>query len=115
MTKDELTAFYTDQVNSQEGWFKYKGETYFIQGYLDLDTNKLCIDLVNLTTNKRVWIHELDKPTSVQETNAKAFMEAPIFEGKTFMEIYPDVKWLYYDDDDDDNTDDKKESEPNNG
>ena len=102
MTKDELSAFYTDLVNSQEDWFKYNGEIYFVQGYCSLETNKLTITLENLTADKYVWINELDETINTQEANAKAFMKAPVFEGKTFMEIYPDVKWLYYDEDDDD-------------
>lgn len=108
MTKDELDAFYENQTLSQEDWFKYKGEIYFIQGYWDHVTNKICLVVDNITANKDVWSSEVDDTPNAQENNVKEFMKTPLFDGKTFMEIFSEVKWLYSDEDEDD---DDNESE----
>ena len=108
MTKDEFNAFCEDLTLSLEEWFKYNGEIYFIQGYFVSETKKLCLTIGNVTSNKDVWERnvpydpETQNSLELQETNVKAFLMSPLFNGKTFIEIYPEVKWLFYDEDDDD-------------
>lgn len=78
MTKDELEAFCENQTLSQEDWFKYNGEIYFIQGFYISQENKMCLTLDNIASNKEVWINKVDyQEDDTQETNVKEFLKPP--------------------------------------
>lgn len=70
--------------------FEYKGSRYFIQGWTEADRNIMVLDLVSQEKFKSyLWTHE----AQTMKECAESFLDAPLWNGKTFIQIQEDVTW----------------------
>lgn len=83
---------FVDRIYScQDTVYVYKGIKYWFQGYMsDKKTVHMEIFQYQPPSDRYVWEYD---GTTVEECH-RAFLQAPIFDGKTFWEIERDVEWV---------------------
>ena len=70
--------------------FIYNNEKFFIQGYIDSGKSTLFLDRWEPASNDYFWkMAGTDKNYPVKE-----FLEAKLFNGKTFYEVEKDIEWI---------------------
>ena len=77
--------------------FSYKDRKYYIEGYYK--ENIYHLELERFVPFLKDFLWEYKSKNNMSEC-AKAFMKAPIFDGKTFPEIESEVEWLDFDPED---------------
>ncbi len=92
MIDGNITEFIDQLYYGQEIVFLYKEKKYFIQGWYDQDkkTATMVLEDVNEQQfNGYLWECHADK----MDQCANAFLSAPIWDGKDFLQIESDVTW----------------------
>lgn len=91
MIHGTLTDFIDQLYYGQELWFLYKGEKYFLQGWTEDENNTMVLSLVDgKPFTGYIWE---DCETSMIACG-EHFLKAPIWSGRTFLEIENDVEWV---------------------
>lgn len=93
MINGKLTDFVDSLYYGQEMVFIYQDVKYFVQGWWsdDKSTATLVLDIMNKDPfSGYLWEHH---GKSMMEC-AEAFLAAPIWEGKNFIQVEADVNWV---------------------
>ena len=98
MIDGKCTDFLDQLYVGQELWFEYSGQKFFIQGWTEADDQfpdrKSAVMVLDLMDGKPfsgyIWSFSADNMSKC----ANAFLEARIWDGKTFLEIQQDVTWM---------------------
>ena len=91
MKNGNLTEFVDKLYYGEELEFEYLGKRYFLQGWSEDGISKLTLDAIDHDPfNNYVW--ECDRES--MRDCAEAFIQAPLWEGKTFYQIERDVTWI---------------------
>ena len=80
-------------------YFRYKGITYFIEGWVNenkehllfLDDYYDVLGLNNDNSSEPVFVWKYKSKDSSE--CVQAFLNAPLFDGKTFMEVESEITW----------------------
>ena len=91
MINGDYNLFINDLHYGTEMNFSYKDRKYFIEGFYKEGLYKLELERFVPILKGLLWEYESNK--SMSEC-AKEFMNAKIFDGKTFPEIESEVEWL---------------------
>ena len=83
--------FFLDNLNcGEELLFVFEGKKYFVQGWIKGEIKHM-----------ECWLYEdVSKPyifvmdSASMAENAKAFLSAPIWGGKTFLEVEQNIEWV---------------------
>ena len=71
---------FLDRIYScQDTIYIYKGIKYWFQGYMP-----------DSADNKDIWSYDA---TTIEQCK-QAFIDAPIFDGKTFWDVEQDIEWV---------------------
>ena len=92
MKDGKLTDFLDQLYYGQELVFSYQGKKYFIQGWWDKEKSMATMVLTDESVDSftgYLWEHNDTK----MKHCAEAFLSAPIWEGKDFLQIEADVTW----------------------
>lgn len=92
MTGGTITEFVDQLYYGQEVVFIYKGNKYFIQGWWSEARDSATMVLEEVLDGPfkgYLWEYHSDK----MSVCAEAFLKAPIWEGKDFLQIESDVIW----------------------
>ncbi|MBO4446136.1 MAG: hypothetical protein J5782_04240 [Clostridia bacterium] len=91
MIDGNITEFIDSLYYGQEIVFIFKDKKYFIQGWWSEDRKRTTMVLtdVNDNTPGYLWKHEADSMIEC----AEAFLAAPIWDEKDFLQIQEDVIW----------------------
>ena len=92
MIDGTLSEFIDQLYYGQEIVFLYKGNKYFIQGWWSEDkkTTTLVLEEVNKNSSDGyIWEYHAAKMSIC----AEAFLSAPIWDGKDFLQIESEVTW----------------------
>ena len=87
---------FIDTVYSgQDIVYLYHGIKYWYQGYLNPKTNLSHMEVFqyNPPGDGYVWEYDSKSPS---DDGLEAFLEAPIFDGKTFWEAESEIEWVDY-------------------
>ena len=103
MINGDLKSFFEYMSSGCCVIFLYRGNKYFTEGWIDEAENAqfLCLrgwelDPKNAATlipemnDDYFWMHWAD----TMEGNVEAFKTAPIFHGKTVMEVEDEIEWV---------------------
>lgn len=91
MKNGNLTEFMDKLYYGEELEFEYLGKYYFLQGWSEGNISKMTLDAIDHSPFKKyTWECNCD---SMREC-AEAFIQAPIWEGKSFLQIENDVTWI---------------------
>jgi hypothetical protein len=86
MINGDFNIFINDLYYGEEYNFSYKDREYFIQTWYDSDIAKYWIGLSRFVPLLDSYLFEHDSDISMAEC-VKAFLNAKLFDGKTFSEI----------------------------
>ena len=92
MIDGDINEFIDLLYYGQEIVFIYKDKKYFIQGYSIDNYTKATMELMEVTDQPFIgylWEYHAD---TMREC-AEAFLAAPIWNGKDFMQIQEEVTW----------------------
>lgn len=92
MISGSITDFIDQLYYGQEIVFVYKRKKYFIQGWWSDDkrmTTMVLEDVSDDAAEGYIWEHH----ASNMRECAEAFLSAPIWEGKNFLQIEKEVTW----------------------
>lgn len=90
MINGDINDFIEKLTYGDEIIFTYHGKKYFIQGFETDGKLTLYLDLWEPPGEDYVWVGVgTDKNYPVEE-----FLSAPIWDGRTFMEIESEVEWV---------------------
>ena len=92
MIDGNITEFIDQLYYGQEIVFSYKGRKYFIQGWWNDDKSETTMVLDDVTEEHEgdyIWEYHASKMSEC----AKAFLAAPIWDGRDFLQIEKDVLW----------------------
>ena len=92
MIDGNITEFIDQLYYGQEIIFIYKEKKYFIQGWWSDDKNKATMVLTKVS-EKPFKKYVLEYHANKMSVCAEAFLSAPLWEGKSFIEIHEDVIW----------------------
>ena len=83
---------FLDRIYScQDTIFRYKGIKYWFQGYMpNINTVHMEVTQYQPQSEQSVWEYDGDTIEECQQ----AFIKAPIFNGKSFWNVEPDIEWL---------------------
>ena len=94
---EEFDNFFEHLSLGEEVYLKYKGRKYLVQGWFLPEKNKQTLfvediseDQIDTPYSGDVWSIEGDR----MEDNAKAFLDAKIFSGKSFREMQDEIEWV---------------------
>ena len=91
MKNGNLTEFMDKLYCGEELEFEYLGERYFLQGWSEGSKSRMTLDAINHSPfEKYVWECDCE---SMREC-ADAFIQTPIWEGKSFYQIESDITWI---------------------
>ena len=90
MLNGDVNEFIDGLYYGDERIFLYKGEKYFIQGLTIDGKNKLLLDRWNPPAEDYIWQAESKRGSFCVEK----FLQAPIFDGKTFWEVEQEIEWV---------------------
>ena len=98
MIDGNVNEFIDNLYYGSEMYFVFKDKKYFIQGWykdgvhhlvLDYDYESTAYDLDDLKSTKYIWEYSsIDSNECV-----KAFLTAPLWNGKTFYEVEKEITW----------------------
>ena len=100
MIDGDVNQFVDNLYYGTEMYFRYKGVTYFIEGWMDEDKNHMLFldDYLNTlglnnsdNPSEYKYIWEYKSKDSSECVNA--FLNAPLFDGKTFMDVENEITW----------------------
>lgn len=92
MINGDLNDFLDGIHWGQEIWLKYKGVGYFLQGWNKDGMYHLCRQVFNKGGVKiQVDWEVVDEDNDVC---VKAFLDAPIWDGKKFFDVEREIKWI---------------------
>lgn len=83
---------FLDRIYScQDTVFSFKGITYWFQGYTT-DNGDVYMEIFQYQppSDRDVWNHTSKTISECQ----KAFINTPLFDGKTFWEVESEITWL---------------------
>ncbi len=92
MIGGSISKFIDQLYFGQEIVFSYNGRKYFIQGWRSDDTEQATMvldDVTELHEGNYLWEYHAAKMSEC----AEAFLVAPIWNGKDFLQIENDVVW----------------------
>ena len=90
MINGDVNEFVDGLYYGDERAFVYKGQKFFIQGWLEGKEYKLLLDRWEPPADDYVWIGSgLDRATRVKD-----FLNAPIWDGRTFREAEGEMEWV---------------------
>lgn len=92
MIDGNITEFIDQLYYGQEIVFIYKGKKYFIQGWWSEDKSETTMVLTEVNEKPfegYIWEYHSDKMSDC----AEAFLNAPIWDEKNFIQIQEDVTW----------------------
>lgn len=83
---------FVDRIYScQDTIFVYKNIKYWFQGYMpDVDIVHMEIFQYQPSCEEVIWEYNSN---TIEECH-QAFLNAPIFDGKTFWEVESDIEWV---------------------
>ena len=89
MVREELESFIDGLHYGEERIFLWHGKKFFIEGFFDNGRLTLFLDQWEPPSQGYLWTCGLnDASYPVEE-----FLKARPFEGKTFLEIFPEATW----------------------
>ena len=97
MINGNVSEFVDNLYYGSEMYFFFRGKKYFIQGWVEDSIHYLVLDYgfegddvpKDYVFNGYIWEHKsLDSGECVQ-----AFLNAPIWDGKTFYEVEKEMTW----------------------
>ena len=74
--------------------FVFRGVKYWFQGYTNFETHISHMEVFQYQPPSEDYIWEIDSDS--MEKCLEAFLEAPIFDGKTFWEAESEIEWVDY-------------------
>ena len=83
---------FLDRIYScQDTIYIYKGIKFWFQGYMP-DSNTVRMEVIQYqpADNKDIWSYDA---TTIEQCK-QAFIDAPIFDGKTFWDVEQDIEWV---------------------
>ncbi|MBO5513913.1 MAG: hypothetical protein J5961_04925 [Mogibacterium sp.] len=92
MIDGNITEFIDQLYYGQEIVFIYKEKKYFIQGWWNdarSETTMVLTEVSDHPFEGYMWEHHANKMPAC----AEAFLNAPLWDGKTFLQIQEDVTW----------------------
>lgn len=93
MINGDFNCFFETISAGMEAFLKYKNRKYLVQGWFNEDTRKqfFCVDDITHDWDaSEIWSTESDS----MEDNARTFLNAPIFDGKSFLEVEDEIEWV---------------------
>ena len=90
MKKDEITEFMDKLYYGEEIVFEFGSAKYFIQGWKDKET---CIMVLDTVSENRFQGYLWQYQAKSMKECADAFLSAPIWNGKDFLQIQDSVIW----------------------
>lgn len=90
MINGDVTSFVEGIGFGETSAFVYNEEVYVIQGYCQDEVRYLFLDRVEPKADDLLWSSSLDDG----EYPVDEFLDAPLFNGKTFMDIEDQVEWI---------------------
>ena len=97
MIDGNVNEFVDGLYYGDERWVLYKGVKYFIQGWVKNDNFTLVMDQMdpeppNPTPYVPLWT--MTKPYDKRGEVVEAFLTAPLWGGRTFMQAEREMKWV---------------------
>lgn len=91
MKNGNLTEFMDKLYYGEELEFEYQGKQYFLQGWSENSRCRMTLDAIDHQPfEKYIWEYDHESMRNC----AEAFIQAPIWEGKSFFQIESDVTWI---------------------
>ncbi len=91
MIDGNVNEFVDGLYRGNEWWFLFNGKKYFIQGWWESGKATLALDDCSDVNNPNyMWERTADN----MEENVDAFLNAPIWDGKTFWEVEYEMTWI---------------------
>lgn len=90
MIKGDYNSFLDKLYSGEELLFQFDGKKFFVQGWTKDNVKHLECWPYDEPDDPIIW--EQDGSSMVQ--NAKDFLEAPLWNGKTFIEVEGSIEWL---------------------
>ncbi len=90
MLNGNVNEFIEGLYRGYEMTFIFRGQKYFIQGYLDNNARTLFLVRIEPPVDNYIWKQAGDRHNYPVE----AFLQAPIFGGKTFFEVEQEIEWV---------------------
>ncbi len=90
MINGNLSEFIDKLHYGDELWFTYNNVKYMIQGLNDTGTYDLYLFIPYSPGTGYSWVGKGTKT----DYPVKEFLEAPIFNGKSFIDIESDIEWV---------------------
>lgn len=88
MINGNVSEFVNHIYYGDELWFKFEGEKFFLEGWNNDGILELTLFEMKENGMKYVW-----KGNSKQYP-AEDFLDAPIWNGKTFWEVENEIEWV---------------------
>lgn len=88
MKNGSVSEFVNHIYYGDELWFVFEGKKYFLEGWSEDDILELC--LFEMTENGATYVWKGDS----KKYPAELFLEAPIWNGKTFWEVENEIEWV---------------------
>lgn len=80
---------FVDHIHyGDELWFIYYGKKYFLEGWTNNDILELCLYEMSDNGNEYIW-----KGDTIHYP-VESFLEAKIWNGKSFWDIEQDIEWV---------------------
>ena len=98
MIDGNVKEFVDNLYYGSEMYFIFNDKKYFIQGWFDDPVHHLVLDYDyqtepfdenNPDCNKYIWEYS----SEISDECVKAFLDAPLWNGKTFYEVEKDITW----------------------
>lgn len=90
MINGDFNCFFETISVGMEAFLKYRDRKYLVQGWFNEDTKKQFFSVDDITHYCKIWSTESDS----MEDNARTFLNAPIFDGKSFLEVEDEIEWV---------------------
>ena len=90
MKKDEITEFMDKLYYGEEIVFEFGSTKYFIQGWKEKET---CVMVLDTVSENRFQGYLWQYQAKSMKACADAFLSAPIWDGKDFLQIQDSVIW----------------------
>ena len=99
MINGDTNEFLDGILWGQECWLKYNGNVHFIQGWTTDDGKyHLVHEFYEIHGDPANWTYDANRNwEAVDEDNeicVKAFLEAPIWDGKKFWQAESEIEWM---------------------
>ena len=92
MIDGNITEFINQLYYGQESVFIFRGKKFFVQGWWSDDKSETTMVLTAVNEKPfegYLWEYHADKMASC----AEAFLNAPLWDGKDFMQIQEEIIW----------------------